>query len=294
MKQIWVYAIIGHLWLKLNVPYMDIRHDCLVFEVGGKLVVSPLEVTYHKRDGVNHVDADVGIGCGGQHKYDLLDEQGDQTVDLKDVTKSERKHCGRVVRAPPFKTTKAKAAPRHKRDVEVDLKPWLVDSPPEWRTRCYTLLDKFIKEACEEFGVTPQVDAFASESNKHFPKHWERVFDNEWDKLLLWINAPFEYNEMVVDHLIKWRSEAFVVVPVWPQFDWFHDLMDITVSYWDLPKDEPLFVNKVKKVLPQRQWTTLICYVNGSLGTPETFSLVRRVETAAYSYLKQENVGGPP
>ena len=70
---------------------------------------------------------------------------------------------------------------------------------------------------------------------------------------------------MVVKKIYEEGVQAVVICPDWPSQPWYQSLMDITVDRMALPKDGILFVEDKLGPLPQREWTTLACLVDGRL-----------------------------
>ena len=73
-------------------------------------------------------------------------------------------------------------------------------------------------------GFTPTVDAFASEKNKRFPKHWEDAFNEDWSSEILWANLPFPKLPEVLHKICLEPAKGISVVPKWPSQAWYHVL----------------------------------------------------------------------
>ena len=68
-------------------------------------------------------------------------------------------------------------------------------------TESYTVTDTMRDKIVSFSGFTPTVDAFASEKNKRFPKHWEDAFNEDWSSEILLANPPFSKLPDVLDKI---------------------------------------------------------------------------------------------
>ena len=75
---------------------------------------------------------------------------------------------------------------------QIDALPY----PQEWKTQDYALRPELVEEVINEFGgEVPVLDAFATSTNKRFPKFWDEqkdAFSQNWGRSggLLWMNPP--------------------------------------------------------------------------------------------------------
>ena len=75
-------------------------------------------------------------------------------------------------------------------------------------------------------GFCREVDAFANNTNRRFPKFYEDAWTEEWSEPL-WINPPFDVFPGVVQKLKQSGAKATSIVPNWPKQEWFKDIIDI-------------------------------------------------------------------
>lgn len=150
-----------------------------------------------------------------------------------------------------------------------DLAGHYVPRPANWKTSSYTLLDEWFQRVCEWSGVKPEVDVFASEANRRCARYWDRTinaFNQVWSHLTLWMNPPFEAIAEVVEKLIDDGGRGLLLVPIWESEEWWQSLETVTLDWWDLPRDCPIFQDEAGRILPQPKWGTRVCVVDGTLG----------------------------
>ena len=68
-------------------------------------------------------------------------------------------------------------------------------------TESYTVTDALRDKIVAWSGLQPTVDAFASEKNKRFPRHWENAFQEDWSSEILWAKPPFSMLPDVIDKI---------------------------------------------------------------------------------------------
>ena len=140
----------------------------------------------------------------------------------------------------------------------------------KWKSVCYRVVDKWRDILADYFeknhNFRPQVDAFANNRNKRFPKFYDDAWSRDWSESL-WINPPFDVFPTVVQKLKQSGAKAILIVPNWPKQSWLEDIMDISIDIVELPhKGVKLYCEDNGKPLPQRSWNTLACLVDGNLG----------------------------
>ena len=124
-------------------------------------------------------------------------------------------------------------------------------------TESYTVTDVLRDRIVAWSGLQPTVDAFASEKNKRFPRHWENAFQEDWSSEILWANPPFSMLPDVIDKICLEQARGILVVPEWPSQAWYHVLGAIALGWWEIPHDLPLFQTEGGVPLPQKKnWRT--------------------------------------
>lgn len=126
--------------------------------------------------------------------------------------------------------------------------------------------DEVRDQIIEKFGVTPTVDAFASADNARFERYWsleDSAWHHDWGKEgLLWINAPCEMYERVLERLIEDRARAIVVCPEWVHLRWYRNLRRYAIDSFRIPRGVRLYrrEGKGRRPLKQRRWNTM-CFL---------------------------------
>ena len=92
--------------------------------------------------------------------------------------------------------------------------------PGRWVACEYAVRKEEKEKILQYFGVTPQIDAFASAENALFERWWgpgstlgENAFLQDWSKELLLLNPPFDVMDRVLDKIHKEKAHALLVVP---------------------------------------------------------------------------------
>ena len=154
---------------------------------------------------------------------------------------------------------------------------------PDWVTSTYYVPSGLVKEICENLGFEWDEiqgitrDAFATGGNERFPKYYQKncsgskgdgSFDMDWSQKtnpLLWINAPFEHMDRVVEKICHDRAKAIVVAPCWDEkAPWLQRLDAISESCFEVPRSWKLFTNHKGVALPQQWWKTRVYLVDGN------------------------------
>ncbi|XP_039179600.1 uncharacterized protein LOC120299160 isoform X1 [Crotalus tigris] len=110
----------------------------------------------------------------------------------------------------------------------------------EWRLDLVLFL-----EISRQFGQL-QVDLFALEANSHLPRYFTRFWSpgaegtdalhSRWPKELLYAFPPLPLIQATIRKLLLEQAEVILVVPHWPRWRWFADLMDLSLSPpWRIP-----------------------------------------------------------
>ena len=63
----------------------------------------------------------------------------------------------------------------------------------------------------------------------------------------------------MVEKIYNDKASGILIIPVWPDRAWFHQLGLVAVTWWDIPPHEPVFMTQGGIVLPQRKlWRTRV------------------------------------
>ena len=102
--------------------------------------------------------------------------------------------------------------------------PW-TGPPGERVTIC-----EFVYEHC---CFTTQYDAFANSENSRFDKYFHDAWSQISDKKL-WSNPSLHLIQQVIHKTKQGKTKAILVLPLWDDKLWFHELQDIFVDSLEL------------------------------------------------------------
>ena len=136
-----------------------------------------------------------------------------------------------------------------------------------YQTEGYAVLPSLKREVLAWAGVSERrrqsmVDALARRCNAQFPRYWtqsQNAFSKDSGREYLWINAPFSRLQDFVLKTIMDQAQGIMIVPVWCAHDWFWELGEIALDWWDTPAEQPVYQDNAGFVLPpSRCWTTRV------------------------------------
>ena len=122
-----------------------------------------------------------------------------------------------------------------------------------WYREAYSITDDWFSRVVDWAGITPTVDALASKQNMRLPNYWTAhhdAFQKCWKWDILWMNPPFSKLNQVLEKILRDEAQGILLIPVWPSRVWFHALSRLAVKWWDLPRDQPIFMSEAKRILP--------------------------------------------
>ena len=103
--------------------------------------------------------------------------------------------------------------------------------------------------------LEPTLDVFASKNNAKAPRFLtskENAFTHSWSSEILWIFAPFDRLEAVVQKIVDDQAMGIILIPIWKRRQWFHALGRIAVTWWNLPLDESALLTGRGTSIPPR------------------------------------------
>ena len=150
-----------------------------------------------------------------------------------------------------------------------------------WHTETYAVTPELREQIMEWAGYDSVsradfVDCFADKYNHQFPKFFHKgidAFTQNWGKgdMLSWINGPFSRMAQVVQKIILAGAKGVAIVPVWKAHSWFWSLGEVTLDWWDLPPEIPVFQDNSGRKFPQRAgWSTRVVPFDASAHEPPT------------------------
>ena len=94
-------------------------------------------------------------------------------------------------------------------------------------------------------------DVFSSKRLARFPKFWDKTKDGlsqPWSGENLWLHPPDELWEQKVQKFKLEQGQGIAIVTTCKDRDWWWSLSEVVVDWRDVPRGEPLFVDKYGKV----------------------------------------------
>jgi hypothetical protein len=151
--------------------------------------------------------------------------------------------------------------------------------PLNWYATNYAIIDLWVNKLLAWSDLKITIDAFANKSNRRFKRFWSLksdAFTKKWSKEILWCNPPFHLIQDMIQKIIDDKARALLILPHWPHLRWWKLLEKISIKWWDLPHDVPLYQSDegiiYKRQLPRT--TTRAIVVDGS-----TFSDLNNIES---------------
>ena len=86
----------------------------------------------------------------------------------------------------------------------------------------------------------------------------------------LWISPAFHLIQQVIQKIKQDKTQAILVVPVWDDMPWLHELQDFCVDYIELPRKIKLYTRDNTRPLRQRSRSSLASLVDR--GLPDSHS----------------------
>jgi hypothetical protein len=131
---------------------------------------------------------------------------------------------------------------------------------------------------CQNFGVHPEIDLFASSNMTQLPAYYTadkqdslalgcNAFSVHWDPTRwLYANPPWSLLDQVIDKIQREGSRLLLVTPYWPNAPWFQTLRQLTLDRrkWS----QPLYQDPNGALRPAPSWATRFTLVDGSQGMP--------------------------
>ena len=105
-----------------------------------------------------------------------------------------------------------------------------------------------VADITSRFGVSPEVDCFATQANKRFDRWWgedspeaQDAFAQNWAGPMLWMNPPFSRIGEVVQKIAEDGAHAVLVVPDWPRRTWHKKAMRMAMVSLRYPVGNHIF-----------------------------------------------------
>ena len=112
-------------------------------------------------------------------------------------------------------------------------------------------IERWAKLLVEDGHFKDFTDVFSSKRLARFPKFWDKTKDGlsqTWSGENLWLHPPDELWEQTVQKLKFEQGQGVAIVPTCKDRDRWWSLSEVVVDWIDVPRGEPLFVDKYGKV----------------------------------------------
>jgi len=134
--------------------------------------------------------------------------------------------------------------------------PLTTEAKQAIRHGCFEVIPSMFKRILQHVQVVPQVDVFATEQNTKLPRFWTQhqdAFKQNWSRDTLWICPPFSQLDAVLEKIFHDEAEGILLIPIWKHQPWFHKLERISVTWWDIPQNQPVLRTPSGKLIPIRR-----------------------------------------
>ena len=118
----------------------------------------------------------------------------------------------------------------------------------KWISESYPVEASVVADITSRFGVSPEVDCFATQANKRFDRWWgedspeaQDAFAQNWAGPMLWMNPPFSRIGEVVRKIARDGAHAVLVVPDWPRRTWHKEAMRMAMVSLRYPVGNHIF-----------------------------------------------------
>ena len=128
-------------------------------------------------------------------------------------------------------------------------------------------------EMCQNFGVQPEVDLFASRRQHQLPRYYSadhndqnsegyNAFNFRWtSEVTVYVNHPWSLLDDVVDKIIQYGTRVMLVTPRWPEEGWYQKLRKLRMErrYWR----QPLYLDESGRLQRAPAWATVFTFISG-------------------------------
>ena len=142
-------------------------------------------------------------------------------------------------------------------------------APSRWLREDYFVRNDKVQEVISRLGVTPDIDAFATQSNHRFARWWGPgsaefgdAFQSSWAQGLLWVNPPFSRFNEVLEKVKRDKAHVILVMPEWKYKPWYKDAMKLRVADVRFPKGTYFFERPNARKRPT-QWPVRVFLLCG-------------------------------
>jgi hypothetical protein len=165
-------------------------------------------------------------------------------------------------------------------DIEISQVTWVPsqDNQADWESRFLEnqgwRVQNWVFQKAERIWGKATVDRFASHRNaktqRFNSESWcpdtEAVdaFTQDWSQDLNWAVPPPDLIWKTIRLIREQKARAIMVVPVWPNKIWWHQLEELVKDQFLLPNPEHCFQGKEDSLPFKRGWRWKVCLLEGS------------------------------
>ena len=121
-------------------------------------------------------------------------------------------------------------------------------SPSQWIAQNYAVREKYILDISHRLGVQPEIDVFASRSNRRCARWWgpgsreaTDAFTASWGEGVLWLNPPYSRLPDVIKKCRADGAHALLAAPTWAKKRWFQEANKLAVKKIIYPRETRFF-----------------------------------------------------
>ena len=137
------------------------------------------------------------------------------------------------------------------------------------------LCPSIFKAMCQNFGVEPRLDIFASRNLRQLPHYITademdsqadgyNAFNYFWaPDVVLYANPPWSLIQQVLEKIKRDRSRVLLVTPMWRHADWFETLRGLSAErlYWN----QSLYLSDEGRLRPAPPWPTRLTWIDATV-----------------------------
>jgi hypothetical protein len=168
----------------------------------------------------------------------------------------------------------------NKRKVHVEAHhiPGETNQRADWLSRnadpkIFSIKTEVYHELCRRLNYRPQLDVFASRTNKKCKNFcsWRtdlsskgNAFQIHWASQPNWMNPPWELIPRALQKLKADKATALACLPIWPANPCWRQMMKLMTGVALVMKNQAIFLNQEGKELFPPRWGTLFTILSGT------------------------------
>ena len=135
----------------------------------------------------------------------------------------------------------------------------------------YKLSPHVFHQVCRHFKVKPEIDLFASRTNRQCPRYcsWRvdrksegNAFHVSWGTRMCWMNPPWDIIPKVLQRALQEPTKALVCFPLWRSAPWWGLFTTLVTTPILEMRGKAIFQNPQGEPLPPPRWATAFAIIN--------------------------------